>query len=399
MLRTTTAPAEPRYAAVEYDPNPNRGNQPMAPRILHLIDSLRIGGMERVFVSLANGLEERGWSQTVCCLRRAGPPAQDLSKNVRLVEMATEHRQWGLVNRLRRLADRVGADLVHGQNLSTWCDGGRAFAGRLPLVQSFHGFLNPEVSLARRVLLHWLSGRTQRLVAVSESLRHEMAGCFQAHGDSIEVIPNGVDTARFAPRIRGPDERRIRSVVGNRFLCVTVASVSPVKSPDMLVQAARRLSDEVAFVWIGDGPLYDRTRKSIQEAGLEQRFKLLGAQPDVRPFLHAADLFVLPSRTEALPMCVLEAQAIGLPVVATNVGALPEIVLAGHSGLLVEPGNPQALAKSINDLRGQPAVRRDMGGRARGHVAARFGIDRMIDRYEELYQSLIADTTAPVCTV
>lgn len=361
----------------------------MSPRILHVVHSLPIAGMERIVVTLANGLQKRGWPQTLCCLRRPGALAKSLSPQVDLVAMNARGRDWAMAGRLRRLAERCRPDLVHGQNLGTWCDAVRAFAGRYPLVQSFHGFLRDTLPLPQRVLARRLARRTDRLVAVSQPLAREMARRFEVSPESIHVVVNGIDTAHFAPYQRGPAETQIRAAVQDRFLCVTVASLSPAKSPQTLVQAARRLPDNIAFIWVGTGPLEKHAHQMIEDANLQQRFLLVGTHADVRPFLRAADLFVLPSRIEAMPISVLEAQATGLPVVATNVGALPDIVAPDRTGLLAPPEDPQALAACVTKLADDPAARQSMGRAARDSVIRRFGADHMIDRYIAVYESLI----------
>ncbi|UCG33055.1 MAG: glycosyltransferase family 4 protein [Phycisphaerales bacterium] len=361
----------------------------MARKILHLVHSLPIAGMERVLVSLANGLQKRGWPQTVCCLRQTGALAESLSPQVDLVAMNAKGRDWALARRLRCLADQRRPDLVHGQNLGTWCDVVRAFAGRYPVVQSFHGFLKNTLPLPQRVLARRLARRTDRLVAVSQPLAREMARRFEVSPDSIDIVANGIDTDHFTPQQPGRHEVQIRASVKGRFLCVTVASLSPAKSPETLVQTARRLPDNIAFIWVGTGPLEKRVRQMIEDAGLRQRFLLAGAHADVRPFLRAADVFVLPSHTEALPISALEAQAVGLPVVATSVGALPEIVAQSQTGLLSEPENPDALSACIMSLADDPATRHRMGRAARDSVIRRFSLSRMIDRYIAIYESLI----------
>jgi glycosyltransferase involved in cell wall biosynthesis len=365
----------------------------MAPRILHVVHSLPIAGMERIVVTLANGLEKRGWPQTLCCLRQAGALAESLSPQVELVVMNAEGRDWTLARRLRRLSGQCRPDVVHGQNLGTWCDVVRAFAGRRSLVQSFHGFLKDTLPLPQRVLARRLARRTDRLVAVSQPLAREMARRFKVPLGSIDVVANGIDTDHFTPQPRGRAEARIRISVQDRFLCVTVASLSPAKSPQTLVQTARLLPDNIAFIWVGTGPLETTVRRMIEDAGLQQRFLLAGAHADVRPFLRAADLFVLPSRTEALPISVLEAQAVGLPVVATSVGALADIVTQGQAGLLAAAEDPQALATCVMSLADDASTRLHMGRAARDSVIQRFGAGRMIDQYIAVYESLVGATT------
>jgi glycosyltransferase involved in cell wall biosynthesis len=355
---------------------------------LHVLDSLHIGGLERVVVSLANGLQQRGLPQTVCCLRQAGPLARELGADVRLVELNARGRDWSLARRLHDLIARISPDVVHGENLGTWSDVVRAAHGRFPVVQSFHGFLGAGLPLPRRFLVRRLAGQTDQMLAVSHALAAETARRFRIPLDDIVVVPNGIDTDHFAPGEGGPAEQSIHDLVGGRFLCVTVASLSPAKSPETLIRAAMTLPDDIAFMWVGDGPLARATRRQIEQCGLKDRFFMPGAQSDIRPYLRAADVFVLCSRTEALPVCLLESQAVGLPAVATNVGDVSEIVVDGDSGLLAPPEDPEALATGICELKSDSAARARMSSAARNNIMRRHTLDAMIDRYVSVYETV-----------
>lgn len=366
----------------------------MAPRILHVIDSLEVGGMETVLVNLTKGLARRGLAQTVCTLRHAGPLARCLSQDIQLVELHSGGRDWSLRSKLRAVADRFEPDVVHGQNCSTWCDIVRAFAQRVPILQTFHGFLPERTHLHRRVLGRWMVNRTQQLSAVSSVLQLELSGRLGIAANRIGVIGNGVDTRRFRPGQRGPAERDIRRLTGGKVVCVTIASLTRAKSPETLVRAARELPDEIVFAWVGAGPLENEIRRLIQSEGLGHRFHLMGPLSDVRAFLRAGDIFVLPSVTEAMPMSVLEAMATGLPVVATRVGDLPEMMASADIGLLADPEDASGLASRIRKLAYDAQRRERMGRAARESAAASFGLASMTDGYVSAYESLLVSRHA-----
>ena len=363
----------------------------MTRRILHVIDSLRLGGMERILVSLTNALAERGHEQTICTLRDGGPLTDCLPPGVECVELRSRGRHWALPARLRDLVRKYNVDVVHGQNVGTWCDTIRAAAGRAPLVQSFHGFLEADTSSFRRTLHRWLAARTDCLTTVTATLRPALVRRFSVSPERIHVVENGIDSREFAPAARGKAEQALRSQCGGRILCVTCASLTPAKSPDTLIDAARLLPDDVAFAWVGDGPLESETRVRIERAGLQHRFHLLGLRLDVRSILRAADLFVLPSKTEAHPLSVLEAMAAGLPIVATRAGGIPDMVEAPRAGLLCEPGDAAGVATNIRRLSEDEALRTRMAVAARQHAVERFSLERMADRYESIYERVTQD--------
>ncbi|MBY0230439.1 MAG: glycosyltransferase, partial [Gemmataceae bacterium] len=163
--------------------------------------------------------------------------------------------------------------------------------------------------------------------------------------------------------------------------------LSPEKGFDVLADAASLLCQrrgEVGFLVFGRGPLEDDVRNRIARAGLEDRFVLGGFRTDVERLLPGFDLFASPSRTEGLPVAVLEAQAAAVPVVATAVGGTPEALADGRTGLLVPTERPDLLAASLESLLDDDGKRRAMGDAARKRVKEEFGFAAQAAAYERL---------------
>jgi glycosyltransferase involved in cell wall biosynthesis len=181
-----------------------------------------------------------------------------------------------------------------------------------------------------------------------------------------------------------------------------VANLRAEKGHDVLIDAAPRIvaaHPEVEFVFAGDGPqaaaLVDRARAR----GIADRIQFLGQCRNVPEILASTDLFVLPSRTEALPNAVIEAMAAGLPVVASDVGGIPELIAHGTSGWLVPPGHSDALADAIVALLDDSALARKLGAAAADRVSREFGFGRLVDRMERLYLEAIEHpSSAPIPT-
>jgi glycosyltransferase involved in cell wall biosynthesis len=196
----------------------------------------------------------------------------------------------------------------------------------------------------------------------------------------VKTIHNGIDLSRFAyqgPTADGP--------------IVTVARLSPEKDIASLLRAAQRVlaaHPQAHFEIAGDGPCRDELKRLATELRVGGNVTFHGEVRDIPALLARARLFVLPSQTEGISLTLLEAQARGLPVVATAVGGTPEVVEAGVTGLLVPPRDADALARAINTVLASPADGIVMGRNGRARVESNFDICKMTQRYEALYEAL-----------
>lgn len=209
--------------------------------------------------------------------------------------------------------------------------------------------------------------------------------------ESIAVIPNGLDPGGFALSERHAGMPWPLSVL-------TVANLRPEKNHTTLLAAAALLRNEfpdLQFRIAGDGPERARLEAEVAARGLQGQVTFLGHRDDVPTLLREADLFVLPSLSEAFPNSALEAMAAGLPVIAGAVGGLLDLIEDGRTGLLVPPESAGALASAIRQVITDPARAARLGERARAHVAGRYSFERMVASFEELYLAGIGSRTAP----
>lgn len=251
------------------------------------------------------------------------------------------------------------------------------------------GVLSPE---RRR---HWLS-RTQLAilrqadswVAVSEHLHRAMAeaGLPPSH---IVTIPNGVDVARFTPQA---NEAAPRADLVTAPRVIFVGRLVKEKGLPVLLQAwaktAQRLPAAVLHI-VGGGPLEEELKLLAECLGILSSVRFHGYQQAVLPFLQSAHLFVLSSYVEGLSNTLLEAMAVGLPVVATRISGSEDIITPGENGLLAPPGDATALAEAIVSVLEQPERAAAMGKRARQFVEQRCGLERITDDYIHLYQQIL----------
>ena len=201
--------------------------------------------------------------------------------------------------------------------------------------------------------------------------------------EKIVVISNGIDLTRFAPP----------SLRGARRMVVTVANLRPEKGHDVLLRAAALVRERVRdarFRIIGDGPLHGSLRELASSLAVDDCVEFLGHREDVPSLLADSDVCAFPSRTEAFPNGLIEGMAAGLPVVASAVGGMLELIEHGHNGLLVPPGDEHALASSLIELMGNDARANGLAVAARQTIERRYSFDRMVAAFTNLYRTELA---------
>jgi N-acetyl-alpha-D-glucosaminyl L-malate synthase BshA len=229
------------------------------------------------------------------------------------------------------------------------------------------------------------------VTAVSESLRDDTYRHLRL-SSPIVVVPNFLDCGRYVPM---PDPAlRARFCPPDRYdsLLLHVSNFRPVKRLDAVVDVFRRVREQrrTRLLLVGDGPERARVDALAREIGVTDHIEILGELDDVRPILSAADVFLLPSAQESFGLAALEAMACGLPVVASRVGGLPEVISDGVTGFLREAEDHAGMAAAVLDLLDDPSLRARVARLARASVVDRFDEDRVVPMYEALYERLLA---------
>ena len=251
---------------------------------------------------------------------------------------------------------------------------------------SLHNLVPSDLSGVQKVAARAALSRASAVIAVSNAVARSAVGLVS--DATCVVIPNGIDLSRFlVPDTERPERRAAaRSALGvtdEETVILCVARLSPEKDVSNLMEAAclafPALPNARLFI-VGEGRLRKTLEMQIALLGLEGRVVLLGerSREAIPDLLLAADLFALSSREEGLSLAVLEAEAAGLPVVATNIGGLPEAVAANDTGLLVPPRDPVLFAGALSTLIADSTRRTIMGATGRRHVTQRFSEDTMI---------------------
>lgn len=267
------------------------------------------------------------------------------------------------------------------------------------LAFSFHGFERPDRSFGsmRRRAYRAAVLRCDACWAVSRTAADEIARVLEVPPERFEVIANGVDTLRFAP---ATDKRGIREFLGlptDRLIVLSVGSLKPIKGHDLLLEAIERLDGPIAeavFVFVGSDHQDGRLQRWAAENLPDVDVRFVGEQADILPWYQAADIMVLPSRSEGMSNALLEAMSTGLPVIATAVGGNVDVLAQGRTGLLVRPDKPNELRSAIEMLSIGESYRRQLAEEGRRHVQQHYTIHRTVENYTRLYQSLAADRPA-----
>jgi colanic acid/amylovoran biosynthesis glycosyltransferase len=257
------------------------------------------------------------------------------------------------------------------------------------LVVTFHGHDIRAAVESGGALYGELWDEADCLIAISK-YNHDHLLRFGGDPKKIVYHPVGIDCKRFSYQLPSTDP-------GRPIRLLSVARLVEEKGLEFGIRALHRLMKETAHLQIrydiiGEGPLRGHLQQLLRELGLVRQVRLLGAkmQGEVIQALLESDILLAPSLAEALPVSLMEAHAVGLPVVATQVGSVDQIVQHGKSGLLAPPGDVPALCRHLSDLIQHPEMRAEMGRCGRGHVEQHFDIDRLNDRLVNLYENLLA---------
>lgn len=241
--------------------------------------------------------------------------------------------------------------------------------------------------------------RFDQLVTVSLFLVDELRG-FGIPAGRISRVPNGINASVLTPAERAAARQAVRDELGipqGAPVIGAVGRLEPAKSIELLLAAVERLRKarpELRCVIAGTGSQEKELKILAQALGLDGQVVFTGFRADIPLLLAAIDIFALPSRTEGIPYALLEASSAGLPIVASRVGGVPEIICDGKAGLLVEPGQVEVLAAALERLLREPALAEQLGARAAADTAAKFSLGSMIAGTNQAYEAASAQRKA-----
>ena len=378
------------------------GRRSEGPAVLHVIDSDGPGGAESIVVALVTHAAADSLRSEVItpgtgpwltsALRQSG---------VRVVPVPNS---WPVVRAfdatyldgLRRAIRGSRPEVVHAHSHGVGFYVALALLlcrSRVPLVVTFHG----TTDLALHVRFQWLKWRLLRraaaVVCVSEALANQARATPGVRAERVLCIHNGIDIAHFAPR-RNDSLRRVRGIGPDVVMVGALGNVRPAKGYEVLVRAIAQCIAcglRVRLLIAGDdrNPLAEELRSLAEALGLDDSIEFVGFVDDAATFLNGLDLLVVSSHTEGFSLAAAQAQACGLAVISTRCGGPEEILEDGVTGVLVPPGDADALHRAIRSLVGDSAARDRMGTAGRLRAVDRFSGEAMVLGYRDVYRAVM----------
>jgi glycosyltransferase involved in cell wall biosynthesis len=375
-------------------------------RIALVASTFGVGGAEIVTGNVLRRLPRDRYEVRLYFLHEAGSVGRDLlAGGFEGTERLCAHRRdvRGAVQLAQRLKEfRPGLVWCLDHIDAMWLGRAAALAAHVPVtviashstgLVGANGRTRPSFGWRERVLVEFVT----RLVAVSKTHARYLAEVTGLAAPRITVIENGIELSRW-PAVTETARRDARKDLGigaNAHVVTMVAALRPEKAHEVLLEAVAMLAAKgrpLHVLFAGDGPRRDALRQRAQALGIEDRVDFRGIVGDVAQLLHASDVVVLPSHdvVETLPLSLLEAMACGIPVIASRVGSVPEVVSDGETGLLIEPGSTVQLGAAIAATLEAPEAAKKRAELARRRVETYYSVDRTVSGYRQLFDDVMA---------
>jgi len=372
--------------------------------LVYVIDGMGMGGAEKLLLQTVLNLNKDQFNPRICILQEKGNTnfkdylaRHDIKYDVLDIQRL---RTPNALSRMVSYFKKYKTDIVHTQLLHSDVIGNIAakFAG-IPSLCTIHTLISKEQALKKRLKqrLEWLVHRhcSRKIVTVSEASRlNYLQYNTSCPPSKVVTLHNGIDLTQF-PHIDGEGRNCFRDalkIVENRKILVTVAVLRKEKGIQYVLGALPEIIKqvpEVVYLVVGEGSYRKQLETLVAEKNLERNVIFTGERDDIPRILTIADIFLLPSLTEALPTVLAEAMAAGLPVIATDVGGIPEMIIDNRNGTIVSPGNPGQLASASIDLLMNTAKADKMGQAGKEIVHEKFNIALQVSELEDLYREVI----------
>lgn len=363
----------------------------MRKKVMQITHSLAMGGLQQVLYNLCRHIDRSLFEVSVVALKELGLFADKLAEldvQVILVPQAKKTDYFAFV-KLARFLREMKIDIIHTHNTQPFIDGTLAalLAGVKTIVHTDHSRTFPDKKrymIAERIL----SVFAHKIIGVSDSVVHNLMHYEKITPGKVLTIHNGINAAEYDINVDRVKRRRELGLDDTSPVLGISSRLSYVKGINYLLEAMcdiRKIHEDVSLIIIGDGPQKKELEQQTEALGLQRHVHSLGEIVKIQPLLKIFDIFVLPSLSEGMPICLLEAMASGCPIVTTNVGGIPEMIENGKNGFLVRPADSKALSSAILYLLEHEQVRNSLVIEGKRVVRERFSALKMTKTYEQLY--------------
>lgn len=364
--------------------------------IIYVHSSLPVGGAEVLRKTVACEMQRRGLNFRVCLISGGGEIAEELARSgVQVDVLGCSNSIYNplttqrLAAYLRQHRPAIVQSSQFNSNYHTRI--AARLAGIPVVICEEHGLYTWKHAHHRwldRKLANWCD----RIIAVSGAVKDYNVREVGIPDEMIEVLPNCLDTNHSAFKKKRKESRSEFGFTADEFIVGHVGILRKEKAHNVLLQAFARFRKQrtAKLLLVGDGPLKGEIMEQVDSLGLAGQVVFAGSRPDVPDLLKAMDLFVFPSRNEALGIALLEAMYSGLPVIAAKTGGIPEIVMDGETGLLIESEDVTGFTEAMLLLAGKPEFCRTLGKNAQRYVTDTHSPQAYVDRLLQLHEEILA---------
>lgn len=368
--------------------------------VLHIIQNSKTGGVQKQLLNLLKTYDLSIINPIVCSFR----PKEEIGIEIEKLGLdfisfdSKRHYRFSpqIIMKLIKLMKQKKIHVVraHKYRASLYGRIAARFAGIPVVITSVHGNYRKDLRLERRIANKILLRGTDRIVAVSESIKKDIVKYDKVDPSKVVVVYNGTDLARFSPDIKAENMRKSLSIKEDDIVVCCVGRIVPAKGLEYLIEAVSLLKKEIKnikLLLVGGGWLLEKMKKKASECGVDDLTIFTGKRDDVPEILSCIDVFVMPSIAEGFGNAIVEAMSMEKPVVGTRIGGIPEIIKDGVNGIIVPPEDPQALAKAIKDVIVNKPSTLKMLKQAKEDALSKFTIQGTARKWESLYRSLLEE--------
>ena len=368
-------------------------------KVLHLISSCGLFGAERVILTLAS--QNNGIDFWVGALNNHHNPHLEIIQEAKTAGLKTivfDSRgqvDFKTVSSIQKFLNENSIDILHTHNYKSDIMG--FWATRFSYTQwvaTNHVWHSTDSKMRFYETIDAIVLKFAKMIfTVSQEIKDDMLqkGFKENH---IHVIHNGINISQFNPKTARVQLRADWKVSDNEILLTIVGRLAPEKGHEVLFKAMTQITKQhpnVKLLVIGDGPLRNNLEEQIKNLNLSNHIILAGLREDMPDVYRSCDILVNASYKEGLPMTILEAMASGLTIIATRVGAVPQVIREGENGILLEAGNSEVLAQAVISLLNDPSQRQILAQQAYKDVCRDFSDQIMFDKYKQLYEAVLTD--------
>ncbi|MGE5403867.1 MAG: glycosyltransferase [Candidatus Saccharibacteria bacterium] len=369
-------------------------------KVLHVIGGVEIGGAERHVLMLLELLDQNQFQTDLLCLCQGPFAGLTREKGIPTYEIIMKHKlDLRTVEPIRQLIRTNEYDLIHTHGTrANLVARMAAKKENKPVVTTFHSVLRYDYqsrweAFFAKFLTRITNNKSDYFIAISQAIKQDLCS-MDISPNQISVIYNGIDTSRLVPESSPDEVRRTLNVPSGRVTIGSIGRLHPVKGQSYLLRAVKEIAakhPDILLLLVGEGPERQSLEEQIYELEIERNVILTGFCPNVSDIYPLIDLLCLPSVMEGMGLVLLEAMYFGVPVVATRVGGIPEVVRDSQDGLLVAPADHHELAKAIEQIISDTELAARLV--ANGHQRVdEFRVENMARQTENVYRTILEKT-------